>query len=48
MIDFADGRQFLFDLASDPGEVNDLSAALPERAKDLLDSITAWEKEILP
>jgi arylsulfatase A-like enzyme len=36
----------LFELATDPGQTNDLSARQPERAAKLRAAVTAWEKEM--
>ena len=43
---FEDGRLELFDLADDPGERRDLSAARPERAADLRNRLVAWRARV--
>jgi hypothetical protein len=43
-----DGRVQLFDLASDPGEVHDLSDDQPERAAQLLGELRAWSAGGVP
>ncbi len=43
---FEDGRTELFDLASDPGETQDLAARAPERAAALLAELRAWREEV--
>jgi arylsulfatase A-like enzyme len=43
---FEDGRLELFDLASDPGERNDLAAERPERARELHGRLVAWRKQV--
>jgi arylsulfatase A-like enzyme len=39
-------QQFLFDVTSDPGERNDLSAKRPELVRKLKAQIDAWEKDV--
>jgi arylsulfatase A-like enzyme len=42
-----DGRNFyLFDVAKDPGERDDLTAARPELVRKLNAALNAWEKEV--
>lgn len=42
-----DGRNFyLFDVAQDPGERNDLTGANPELVRRLNSALDAWEKEV--
>jgi arylsulfatase A-like enzyme len=42
-----DGRTFyLFDVAQDPGERHDLTAANPDLVRKLNDALDAWEKEV--
>ncbi|HEV3005619.1 MAG TPA: sulfatase-like hydrolase/transferase [Pirellulales bacterium] len=43
---FEDGRVELFDLALDVGETNDLAAAEPERADNLLRQLQAWRAAV--
>jgi len=43
---FEDDRAELYDLASDPGETNDLSAAMPEVVADLRERLRAWRQEV--
>jgi hypothetical protein len=38
----SDGRHRLYDLARDPGETTDLSAARPERAAELAAEVESW------
>ena len=38
----------LFDLASDPGEKDDLAAAQPEIAQRLAATLAEWRKELKP
>lgn len=40
------GEEWLFDLAVDPGEREDLSDRFPERVEDLRDRLAAWEAEL--
>ena len=37
----------LFDLGKDVGETTDLAAKHPEKAKELLEMVTAWRKEVI-
>ena len=47
LIDFYDdGRQELYDVASDPGELKDLAAERPEASAELLAELTQWLKSI--
>ena len=43
----ADG-EFLYDLASDPGEARDLKTAHPAVFRQLQGKMAAWEREVLP
>jgi arylsulfatase A len=43
---YEDGRVELFNLAKDPGETHDVSAAEPKRTADLKGKLAAWRKEI--
>jgi len=43
---FEDGRVELYDLASDPGETDDLSAAMPEATEQLRATLNAWRQEV--
>src|SRR5262249_17731798 len=43
---YEDGSAELFDLASDPGETKDLSAAEPKRTRDLRDQLAAWLERV--
>ena len=43
---FEDGRAELFNLATDPGEKNDLAAKEPERVKSLRTELHAWQKDV--
>ena len=43
---FEDGAVELYDLQADPGERVDLSTAEPERARELLDRLRAWRREV--
>jgi len=38
--------QKLFRLKDDPSELNDLLVANPEKANELKEKLTAWEKEV--
>jgi arylsulfatase A-like enzyme len=40
--------EFLYDLASDPGEHRDLKAAQPALFRQLQAKMAAWEREVLP
>ena len=42
---FEDGRQELYDLSSDPGELQDLAASMPERVAQLSETMRAWREE---
>ena len=37
----------LYDLSRDPGEATDLSATEVERLGDMLESVSAWESELV-
>lgn len=41
-----EGALELFDLETDPGERNNLAAAMPERTKDLYEKLRAWRKRV--
>jgi len=41
-----DGRLELYDLESDVGERHDLTAANPEKARELQAKLVAWRKEV--
>ncbi len=43
---YEDGKQELFDLASDPGEAHDLAAKSPEKVKELHTQLVAWKKAV--
>jgi arylsulfatase A-like enzyme len=43
---FEDNRAELYDLGSDIGEQNDLSARMPEKVNELLDILYKWQKEV--
>ena len=43
---FEDGRVELFDLAADPGERSDLSAARPKRAAELARRLSVWRNAV--
>jgi arylsulfatase A-like enzyme len=43
---FEDGRLELFDLATDPGERNDLSGTHPDRAAELQLKLAAWRERV--
>jgi arylsulfatase A len=36
----------LFDLVADPGETKDLSAAMPQKAKEMQDKLHQWQKNV--
>lgn len=43
----SDGKTYeLFNVENDPSEINDLSEKMPELAKDLLEKLRAWRKEV--
>ncbi len=42
----ADGKPKLFDLSSDPGELNDLSTSNPQMVTEMLAAIRAWQADI--
>jgi N-acetylgalactosamine-6-sulfatase len=41
-------QEYLFDLAADPGEKDDLLARRPDDVKRLKDLLAAWEREVRP
>ncbi len=43
---FEDGRLELYNLADDLGEMNNLSAAQPERAKSMQESLAEWRESV--
>ena len=43
---FEDGTFELYDLASDPGEAQDLSPAMPELTRDLSSRLSAWRDSV--
>ncbi|HSU17538.1 sulfatase-like hydrolase/transferase [Longimicrobium sp.] len=43
-----DDGEFLYDLATDPGEKTDLKLAQPAVFGDLKERLAAWEREVLP
>ena len=48
LIAYHDGVMRLFNLASDIGEQNDLSASMPERVSDMKRRLAAWRFENIP
>lgn len=44
--DFTEQRVMLFDLASDPGEDDDLATSQPERASAMLQRLHAWRSDV--
>jgi len=42
---FETGQTELYNLRTDPGETHDLSAEQPERARDMLERLHAWQRE---
>lgn len=46
LIEFFEGGVVLYDLASDLGEKHDLSAQHPERTRELLAELHAWQEEM--
>jgi len=42
---FETGAVEIYDLEKDPGERNDLSAAMPDKAKELAEALRAWQEE---
>ena len=42
LYDVTSGRELLFDLATDPKELKDVSAKEPARAKELRERVAAW------
>ena len=44
--DYTRHREFLFDLAADPGEKNNLSREKPEKMKELLGRLDAWASRV--
>jgi arylsulfatase A-like enzyme len=43
---FEDGRLKLYQLAKDPGEQNDLAAAMPDKAKELRRKLHQWRGSV--
>jgi len=43
---FEDGAVELYDLWNDPGEARDLSGDEPERARELLERLKEWRREV--
>jgi hypothetical protein len=41
-------QEYLFDLAADPTEKNDLLAARPDEARRLQGLLANWEREVRP
>jgi hypothetical protein len=37
---------YLYDIAADPGETKELSAAMPEKTKELQDKLHQWQKSV--
>jgi len=44
----SDGKEWLYDLASDPRELADVRASEPGRAAELRSRLEAWEKTFTP
>lgn len=48
LINDADKTTFLYDIANDPSETNDLSTQLPEKVAELTQLFKSWEAELPP
>ncbi|HLT72265.1 MAG TPA: hypothetical protein VKZ75_06410, partial [Cyclobacteriaceae bacterium] len=46
LINDADKTTFLYDIANDPSETNDLSKQLPEKVAELTQLFKSWEAEL--